>query len=127
MKGQFEVLVIEDGVMTLKINRTTGCHSCAASSGCGSAILNNYSIFKKPANTGVVAGDFVTLEVPDSELFLKAFMFYIFPILMLFVGSYLGKDLFPETEIWQIIFGISALLGSIFLTKYLTNKRFILF
>ena len=52
MKEQFEVIALENQTMTLKVNRSGGCHSCSASSGCGTGILANYfdhySVFNKP-------------------------------------------------------------------------------
>lgn len=122
MKEQFEVIALENETMTLKVNRSSGCHSCSASSGCGTGILANYfdhySTFNKPIENGVTVGDFVTLEIPSSELFLRAFMLYIFPILALFIGSYTGMSLFPETELWQISFGILGFTSALLLTKY---------
>ena len=52
MKEQFEVIALENETMTLKVNRSGGCHSCSASSGCGTGILANYfdhyTVFNKP-------------------------------------------------------------------------------
>ena len=122
MKEQFEVIALENETMTLKANRSGGCHSCSASSGCGTGILanyfNHYTVFNKPVKSGVVVGDFVTLEISSSELFSRAFILYIFPILALFVGSYVGMSLFPATELWQISFGIFGFIGALLLTKY---------
>jgi len=108
--------------MTLKVNRSGGCHSCEASSGCGTGILANYfdhySVFNKPIQSGVAVGDFVTLEISSAELFSRAFMLYIFPILSLFAGSAIGMSLFPATELWQISFGLVGFIGALLLTKY---------
>lgn len=122
MKEQFEVIALENEMMTLKVNRSGGCHSCSASSGCGTGILANYfdhyTKFNKPVQSGLAVGDFVTLEISSSELFSRAFMLYIFPILALFVGSYTGMRLFPATELWQISFGILGFISALLLTKY---------
>jgi len=122
MKEQFEVIALENETMTLKVNRSGGCHSCSASGGCGTGILANYfdhySVFNKPIQSGVTVGDFVTLEISSSELFSRAFMLYIFPILALFTGSYVGLRLFPATELWQISFGIFGFISALLLTKY---------
>lgn len=122
MKEQFEVIALENDSMTLKVNRSSGCHSCSASGGCGTGILANYfdhySTFNKPMQSGVSVGDFVTLEISSAELFSRAFMLYIFPILALFVGSYIGMSLYPETELWQISFGVVGFVCALLLTKY---------
>ncbi|HIC38525.1 MAG TPA: Fis family transcriptional regulator, partial [Candidatus Marinimicrobia bacterium] len=95
---------------------------CSASSGCGTGILANYfdhyTVFNKPVQSGIAVGDFVTLEISSSELFSRAFMLYIFPILALFMGSYMGMRLFPATELWQISFGIFGFISALLLTKY---------
>ena len=122
MKEQFEVIALENETMTLKVNRSGGCHSCEASSGCGTGILANYfdhySVFNKPIQSGVAVGDFVTLEISSAELFSRAFMLYIFPILSLFAGSAIGMSLFPATELWQISFSLVGFIGALLLTKY---------
>jgi sigma-E factor negative regulatory protein RseC len=63
-------------------------------------------------------GDFVTLEISSSELFSRAFMLYIFPILALFIGSYVGMGISPTTELWQIGFGFVGFITALLLTKY---------
>ncbi len=119
MKKQFEVIEIDNEIMALKVNHSGSCHSCEASSGCGTGILanyfNHYSVFNKPYQSGVSVGDFVTLEISSSKLFLRAFMLYIAPILALFLGGAIGVVLFPQQEFWHILFSsigfIAALLG----------------
>ena len=122
MKEKFEVIEVENEIMTLKVNRSGGCHSCKASSGCDTGILANYfdhyTIFNKPLKNGVSVGDFVTLEISSSELFSRAFMLYIFPILALFIGSYVGMGISTTTELWQIGFGLIGFITALLLTKY---------
>ncbi len=122
MKQQFEVIEVENQTMTLKINHSGGCHSCSAKSGCGTGILanyfNKYSMFNKPLQTGVAIGDFVTLEITSSELFLRAFQLYLLPLLALFAGSMIGMIFFPANELWQIGFGVFSLLFSLLLVRY---------
>jgi len=119
MKERFEVIAMVDEIMTLKVNRSGGCSSCSASSGCSAGILSDhFTSFNKPLRDGVSVGDFVTLEIPYSEIFSRAFMLYIFPIFALFVGSSVGMHLFPETELWQISFGIFGFICALLLTKY---------
>ena len=123
MKEKFEVIEIDNKVMTLKVNRSGGCHSCQASAGCGTGILANYfehySVFSKPLQQGVSVGDFVTLEISSSELFWRAFQLYILPILVLFAMSAVGMVFFPNNEIWQIAFGLTGFVATLLLTKYL--------
>ncbi|MBE8189957.1 MAG: SoxR reducing system RseC family protein [Candidatus Thioglobus sp.] len=123
MKQKFEVIEVENQTMVLKINHSGGCNSCSAKSGCGTGILANYfkhySVFSKPLQKGVVAGDFVSLEIASSELFLRAFQLYLLPLLALFIGSFIGEFFFPESELWQISFGVLSLFSSLLLLRYL--------
>ncbi len=122
MKEQFKVIEIQPQTMKLKVNRASGCHSCSASSGCGTGILakyfEHYSVFNKPLQEGVMAGDFVTLEISSSEFFYRAFQLYILPLLALFAGGVLGDGLYPEQETMQIAFAFSGFFTSLLLTKY---------
>ncbi|MDC9714467.1 MAG: SoxR reducing system RseC family protein [Gammaproteobacteria bacterium] len=122
MKEKFEVIEIENQMMKLKVNRSSGCHSCSASSGCGTGILANYfdhySVFNKPLKNGVAVGDFVTLEITSNELFYRAFQLYMSPLLLLFAGGILGGVLYPTHEIGQIVFAFMGFFASLGLTKY---------
>ncbi|BBB22530.1 sigma-E factor negative regulatory protein RseC [Abyssogena phaseoliformis symbiont OG214] len=122
MKEQFEVIEIDNEMMTLKANQTGGCHSCEASSGCGTGILanyfNHYSVFNKPYQSGVSVGDFVTLEISSSELFLRAFTLYIAPILALFLGGAIGVALFPQQEFWHILFSGIGFIAALFSCRW---------
>ena len=108
--------------MTLKINRPDVCHSCSASGSCGTGILTNYfnttAVFNQPTQNNVSIGDFITLEISSKELFSRAFLFYIFPILALFVGGYMGMIFFPTTELWHIGFGLTGLIATLTWVKY---------
>lgn len=124
MKEQFEIIEIENEsqMMKLKVNRSSGCHSCSASGGCGTGILakhfDYYSVFNKPLQDGVAVGDFVTLEISSKELFYRAFQLYMMPLLALFAGAMLGNSLYPNQENIQIIFAFSGFFISLLLTKY---------
>jgi sigma-E factor negative regulatory protein RseC len=122
MKEQFEVIEVENQTMTLKVNRSSGCNSCSAQSGCGTGILakyfEHYSVFNKPLKTGVSVGDLVTLEISSTELFYRAFQLYMMPLLALFAASILGDNLYPNQEGIQIVFAFSGFFASLLLTKY---------
>lgn len=121
MKEQFEVIKIENESMTLKINRSDTCHSCSAKNGCGTGILadyfDRYSVFTRPSEGSVSAGDFITLEIPSRELYFRAFLLYMFPLIMLFFGAYIGMILFPVHEVWQILLGFLGFISALLLVK----------
>ena len=124
MQQQFKVIKVENATMTLKINQSATCAGCSAKSGCGNGILSNYfnqSTLQKPWQKGIKTGDLVTLEIPSSELFLRAFQLYILPLIALFLGGLIGTILFPANELWQIALGLLSLLFSLLLLRYCTT------
>ena len=122
MKEKFEVIEIENQMMKLKVNRSSGCHSCSANGGCGTGILakyfDHYSVFNKPLQDGVAIGDLVTLEISAKELFYRASQLYMLPLLALFAGGLLGEVIYPEHEAGQIILAFIGFSASILLVKY---------
>ncbi|CAC9593907.1 Sigma factor RpoE regulatory protein RseC [uncultured Gammaproteobacteria bacterium] len=122
MKEQFKVIEIENQTMKLKVNRSSGCHSCEARSGCGTGILANYfeqyTVFNKPLQNGVKIGDFITLEISSNELFYRAFQLYMLPLFALFTGGILGNIVYPSSEGMQILLAFIGFFTSLLLTKY---------
>ena len=121
MKEKFEVIAVDNQTMTLKVNRSA-CHTCKGGQGCGTGIFANYferySVFNKTIQSGVAVGDFVILEISSATLFARAFMLYIFPILALFIGSYVGMSISHSSEFWQIALGFVGFSGALLLSKY---------
>ncbi len=119
MKEQFKVITIDNEIMTLEVNRSSGCHSCEASNSCGIGILtNHYSVFNRPCRDDISAGDFVTLEISSSKLFLRAFQLYILPLLSLFISGVLGSILYTVNEMGQIVFALIGFFVSFVFIKY---------
>ncbi|NYT52275.1 MAG: SoxR reducing system RseC family protein [Candidatus Vesicomyosocius endoextente] len=119
MKEQFKVIAIENEMMTLEVNRSSGCHSCEASSSCGIGIFaNHYSVFNRPYQDNISVGGFVTLEISSSKLFLRAFQLYVLPLLSLFISGVLGSILYTVNEIGQIVFALIGFFVSFVFIKY---------
>lgn len=122
MKAQFEVIEINDDRMKLKTQSGDACTSCSASGACGTSVLSKYfgslSIIEKPLAPNTKIGDQLMLEISSRELFWRAFQLYMLPILMLFVGAYIAKDVFLMNELGQIISGFLAFSSTILLLKY---------
>ncbi len=122
IKEEFKVVEIKDQTMTLEMNRASGCHSCSASSGCGTGLLSkyfeHYSVFSKPLKKGVKVGEMVTLEIPSKTLFYRAFQLYLLPLIGLFAGGLLGSVLYPMSEVGQIVFAFIGFIVSLLLTRY---------
>ena len=123
MKEDFEVIEITRDSMTIKADRQSGCNSCASKSACGTGVLSDlfssFSLFKRPLQKGVKAGDTITLEISSKELFLRASQLYLMPLLALFVGAYLSNLFFPSNDIVQTLVGLSSLAASLVLLRFL--------
>ena len=123
MKEDFEVIEITRDSMTIKADRQSGCNSCSSKSACGTGVLSDlfsgFSLFKRPLQKGVKAGDTITLEISSKELFLRASQLYLMPLLALFVGAYLSNLFFPSNDIVQTLVGLSSLAASLVLLRFL--------
>ena len=123
MKEDFEVIEITRDSMTIKADRQSGCNSCSSNSACGTGVLSDlfssFSLFKRPLQKGVKAGDTITLEISSKELFLRASQLYLMPLLALFVGAYLSNLFFPSNDIVQTLVGLSSLAASLVLLRFL--------
>ena len=123
MKEDFEVIEITRDSMTIKADRQSGCNSCSSKSACGTGVLSDLfsgiSLFKRPLQKGVKAGDTITLEISSKELFLRASQLYLMPLLALFVGAYLSNLFIPSNDIVQTLVGLSSLAASLVLLRFL--------
>jgi len=113
MKEDFQVVEITHDSMTIKSNREVGCNSCSSKNACGTGVLSglfsSFSLFKKPLQNGVKAGDMITLEISSKELFLRASQLYLMPLLALFVGASISNIFYPANDVIQTFVGLSSL------------------
>jgi sigma-E factor negative regulatory protein RseC len=113
MKEDFQVVEITHNSMIIKSNREVGCNSCSSKNACGTGVLSglfsSFSLFKKPLQNGVKAGDMITLEISSKELFLRASQLYLMPLLALFVGASISNIFYPANDVIQTLVGLSSL------------------
>jgi sigma-E factor negative regulatory protein RseC len=113
MKEDFQVVEITHDSMIIKSNREVGCNSCSSKNACGTGVLSglfsSFSLFKKPLQNGVKAGDMITLEISSKELFLRASQLYLMPLLALFVGASISNIFYPANDVIQTLVGLSSL------------------
>ena len=113
MKEDFQVVEITHDSMIIKSNREVGCSSCSSKNACGTGVLSglfsSFSLFKKPLQNGVKAGDMITLEISSKELFIRASQLYLMPLLALFVGASISNIFYPANDVIQTFVGLSSL------------------
>ena len=113
MKEDFQVVEITHDSMIIKSNREVCCNSCSSKNACGTGVLSelfsSFSLFKKPLQNGVKAGDMITLEISSKELLLRASQLYLMPLLALFIGASISNIFFPANDVIQTFVGLSSL------------------
>ena len=123
MKEDFEVIEITRDSMTIKADRQSGCNSCSSKVHAAleffRILFSGFSLFKRPLQKGVKAGDTITLEISSKELFFRASQLYLMPLFTLFVGAYLSNLIFPSNDIVQTLVGLSSLAVSLVLLRFL--------
>ncbi len=109
MRETGKVVEIDGDTAYLFFNRTSMCAKCGA---CGmTAGQNNITV---PAKNTLDAkiGDRVELEFTTKNALTSSLIAYIFPLIMLFVGIWLGYSI-PQT-VFEVKDVLAAILGIVF-------------
>ncbi len=124
MKSDFQVVKIENNQMFLNVGNKNSCGSCAANKSCGTGVLARYfdhfNTIAYPLRPGVIEGDFISLEISNKTLFLRAFALYIAPLLVVFIALFV-MQIFEFIESIQILVSIVILLAT-FITLRISTK-----
>ena len=124
MKSDFQVVKIENNQMFLNVGNKNSCGSCAANKSCGTGVLARYfdhfNTIAYPLRPGVKEGDFISLEISNKTLFLRAFALYIAPLLVVFITLFVMQIL-EFIESIQILVSIVILLAT-FITLRISTK-----
>ena len=124
MKSDFQVVKIENNQMFLNVGNKNSCGSCAANKSCGTGVLARYfdhfNTVAYPLRPGVKEGDFISLEISNKTLFLRAFALYIAPLLVVFFALFI-MQIFEFIESIQILVSIVILLAT-FITLRISTK-----
>ncbi len=128
MKETGKVVEIKEDTVYLFFNRTSMCAKCGA---CGmTAGQDNITVPVK--NTlGAKIGDCVEVEFTSKNALTSSLIGYIFPLIMLFFGVWLGynipQQIFPVTDVFAALMGIVFAFGAFFVLKLLNpvlQKKF---
>ncbi len=123
------VIRLEGQLAVLHVSRQSACDTCAAKSGCGTSVLSQLfgksSEFRAYNPIHAVAGDKVSVSIPESILLKASVMMYLVPLLLLVsfavLGPTLGQILFPQlsefAELLSIMFGVAGMVVGIFLYR----------
>ena len=94
----------------VKTNRTSACEHCSEKESC--EILDNSASMEVEVENSINAniGDLVVISVKNSSLLKLSFLLYVFPIIAMMIGAYLGNDL----NLFSLGASVSSVLMSIF-------------
>ena len=126
------VVQCSNGQAILEAQRQSTCGSCAAKSGCGTAVFaktlgKKSSQFTVDNTLNLHVGDKVMVGLHENALLLGSFMIYLLPLagLLLFavVGKWFSQQVFHvETELLVIMFSVAGFLLSLGLVKKFNRK-----
>lgn len=124
MKESGKVVDLKDGKAYLLFNRTSMCAKCGA---CGMTAGQDSIVVTAKNTLGVDVGDTVEIEFTTKNVLTSSLIAYIFPLLMLFVGVWLGyvipQDFFPVKDVLAAILGI-VFCAAAFIVLKLLNPYF---
>ena len=120
------VVAIEGDSVRIRTEPQTGCHSCGAKSGCGSALIAqmfparfNQQLLLPRGELSVEprAGDYVVVGIDEAYLQKSSLLLYAVPLLGLLAGAIAGQTLLG-TELGGIAGGLSGLGGGLFAIRW---------
>ncbi|MDG4555394.1 MAG: SoxR reducing system RseC family protein [Candidatus Competibacter sp.] len=118
-----------DGYAWIEIQRRSACGACAASEGCGTAVLGKLwsgrriqvrAIAEEPLR----AGDEVCVGLAEGVLLRGALLAYSLPLLLLLAGALLGQAAFAGAGEEPVVLSGALGLGLGFLAVRVLSKRF---
>ena len=109
------IIEVIDNIAKIKVGRHSDCSNCGACSGSDSVIIDANN------NVGAKVGERVVFEVKETNVLRGAFIVFILPLVVAFIGvllgRYIGQYIGFNINGSQIIGGITAFLLSMIFVK----------
>ena len=91
------MVAVEPGAVWVETVRYTACQSCAASKGCGHAMLDSQRAGARARVRALSSDtfrvdDLVVVGIPEGLLMRGAVLVYLVPLLLLFIGALIGQQ-----------------------------------
>jgi sigma-E factor negative regulatory protein RseC len=86
------VIKTDAGATWVKTTRTGACEGCSAKASCHSSDAGEEMEVNVINEIGAKAGDRIVLSFETGSLLKATFLLYMFPILMLILGAYIGQE-----------------------------------
>ncbi|MDY0249205.1 MAG: SoxR reducing system RseC family protein [Pseudomonas sp.] len=118
------VMAIEADGVWVATQRKTTCGSCSARMTCGHGLLTSLASDKKPhlikvhTDFALCEGDPVMLGISESLLVRSAFLVYMLPLLVMFIGALTAQAL-DVSEPWIILTAaLGFFAGALWVRRY---------
>jgi sigma-E factor negative regulatory protein RseC len=127
-------MATEEGIVTkigsktawVKTMKTGACKACSARSSCHNLGGGKEMEVEAINRAGAKVGQKVVLSFDTSPLLKATFMLYVFPILALLVGAFIGQEMAPffnfDTSMLSAIMGFSLFGLTLLFVKSKGNK-----
>jgi len=114
-------MITENGIVTdadsslawVRTIRSGTCESCSSKDSCGTSHSGKKEMTVTVKNTlNVKKGDHVVIGLETKPLLVVTFLLYVFPVLLLILGAFIGNGMAPSFHINPSL--LSLVTGSIF-------------
>ncbi len=120
------VIKIDSETAWVKTTKTSACKACAARSSCHSLGGGKEMEVEAINRAGAKVGQKVVISFDTSPLLKATFLLYVFPILTMLVGAFIGQQLAPnfnfDTSMLSAIMGFSFFGLTLLFVKSRGNK-----
>ena len=127
------VVALEQGGVWLETVQRSGCHGCAAKSGCGTGLLGDFwskasqvrvSVAPK-ALARIRLHDTVVIGIAENTLATSALVVYLLPLLALLLGALAGDMLggASGSELWAILGALGGLVLGAFCIRIYSHMQ----
>ncbi|WP_078084271.1 SoxR reducing system RseC family protein [Microbulbifer mangrovi] len=128
------VVALDDGGVWVETVQRSGCHSCAAKSGCGTGLLGDFWAKASQVRVSVAPEmlsrtqlhDTVVIGIAENTLASSALVVYLMPLVALVLGALAGDALagVSGSELWAICGALGGLfLGAVCVRLYSHLQR----
>lgn len=124
MRQTVTVTSVSGRQATVSYDRPTACHGdcskCAG--GCGSMAAKECVVVQADNPIGARVGDRVVIEAASSQVFSAIFLVYALPVLLFFVGYFLGDKLTASGSLFGILGFFLGLLVAVVCSRKMTRS-----
>lgn len=129
IEEQGRVVALEPGAVWVETLRHTACQSCAASKGCGHAMMDNQRAGSRArvralSDQSLALHDDVVLGIPEGSLLRGAVIVYLIPLLLLLFGALAGQALLAVSSVdGAAVGGVIGLAGGFLIIRWYSVRH----